>query len=227
MVAAPHKKEREQTRYSIGQVLEKLAGDFPDLTPSKLRFLEEQGLITPERTTSGYRKFTQAHIERLRLILTLQRDYYLPLKKISEVLADAGNSRTLEIPGAGQRSVASILGQRQLLSRTELAHAAGVKPSLVAEAISAGLLPSAEVFPVDLLVSVSAIGQLAERGLTPRHLRALRLAAEKEADSITHAVSARLGKKVGPAHHEEALLLAELFDTVRSGVVRQRLKQQR
>ena len=82
---------------SIGQVLAKVSPDFPDLTPSKLRFLEEQGLITPERTPSGYRKFSVEHVDRLRLILTMQRDHYLPLKVIRAHLEeiDAGNNPAL------------------------------------------------------------------------------------------------------------------------------------
>ena len=79
--------------FTIGQVLNVLSPNFPDLTPSKLRFLEEQGLVTPQRTDSGYRKFTDLDIERIRIVLELQRDQYLPLKVIRAYLAelDEGN----------------------------------------------------------------------------------------------------------------------------------------
>ena len=73
---------------SIGQVLNRLSADFPDLTPSKLRFLEEQGLVQPRRTESGYRKFSEDDIQRLRFILSLQRDHYLPLKVIRGYLEE-------------------------------------------------------------------------------------------------------------------------------------------
>ncbi|MFW8746025.1 MerR family transcriptional regulator, partial [Mesorhizobium japonicum] len=73
---------------SIGQVLQRLSPEFPDLSPSKLRFLEERQLVTPSRTESGYRKFSPADLERLRLVLTMQRDYYLPLKVIRGYLDD-------------------------------------------------------------------------------------------------------------------------------------------
>lgn len=225
-MAAAVGKTKGTVKYSIGQVLQRLAPEFEDLTLSKLRFLEDQGLITPEREGSGgYRKFTQAHIERLRLILTLQRDHYLPLKKISEVLEEVDAGKDPLIPGASQRNFSSILSPRQVLTRDELARAAGVKTTLIAEAISAGLLPSVEVFPADALLQVSALASLAERGLTPRHLRSLRLAAEKEAAVIQQAVTSRIGKKDGPEHYEESLLTADLFDTVRSAVVRQVLRR--
>ncbi|MSZ10561.1 MAG: MerR family DNA-binding transcriptional regulator, partial [Actinobacteria bacterium] len=73
---------RSTKLFNIGQVLNTLSSTFPDLTPSKLRFLEEQGLVSPARTESGYRKFTELHIERIQIILELQRDQYLPLKVI-------------------------------------------------------------------------------------------------------------------------------------------------
>lgn len=78
---------------SIGDVIAELRAEFPDLTPSKLRFLESEGLVTPARLPNGYRKYTDAHIRRLRVVLTLQRDQYLPLRVIMEKLAlyDAGH----------------------------------------------------------------------------------------------------------------------------------------
>ncbi len=74
------RKLSDHKLYTIGQVLTVLKPQFGDLTPSKLRFLEDQGLLTPERTDAGYRKYSENQIERLSIILTLQRDQYLPLK---------------------------------------------------------------------------------------------------------------------------------------------------
>ena len=71
---------------SIGQVLAALKGDFPDISISKIRFLETEGLVTPERAPSGYRRYVESDIERLRYVLTVQRDHYLPLKVIREHL---------------------------------------------------------------------------------------------------------------------------------------------
>ncbi|MEN9970681.1 MAG: hypothetical protein RLZZ229_889, partial [Actinomycetota bacterium] len=85
--------------FTIGQVLNVLSPNFPDLTPSKLRFLEEQGLVTPQRTDSGYRKFTDLDIERIRIVLELQRDQYLPLKVIRAYLAELDEGKQPSLPG--------------------------------------------------------------------------------------------------------------------------------
>lgn len=207
---------------SIGQVLAALQDDFADLTPSKLRFLEEQGLVAPERTKSGYRKFSQAHIERLRLILTLQRDHYLPLKVISEVLEDMDQGLDPIIPGASQRSASSVLVPKRVLSSDELRRATGASSRFLGEAIAAGLLPAAEVFPHDAVAQLTALMRLAERGITPRHLRSLRVAAEKEAEMISHAVATRGVNSRTPLGTEDSLELAGYLDTVRSGVLRRR-----
>lgn len=211
---------------SIGQVLARLQDDFADLTPSKLRFLEEQGLVTPERTKSGYRKFSQEHIERLRLILTLQRDHYLPLKVIAEVLEDLDQGLDPIIPGATPRSASSVLAPKRVLSSDELRRSTGATSRFLGEAIAAGLLPAAEVFPHDAVAQLTALMRLAERGITPRHLRSLRVAAEREAELISHAVSARGVKNGTPSSAEDSLELVGYLDTVRSGVLRRRFTNQ-
>ena len=208
---------------SIGQVLARLQDDFVDLTPSKLRFLEEQGLVSPQRTKSGYRKFSQADIERLRLILTLQRDHYLPLKVIAEVLQEVDEGKDPVIPGAAPRSASSILAPRNVLSSEELRRITGASARFLGEAIAAGLLPATEVFPHDCAAQLTALVKLAENGITPRHLRAQRVAAERDAQLITHAVASRGVKNGSPQVYEEAIELAGYLETVRSGVLRQRL----
>lgn len=211
---------------SIGQVLAALQDDFADLTPSKLRFLEEQGLVTPERTKSGYRKFSQSHIERLRLILTLQRDHYLPLKVIADVLDDMDQGLDPIIPGASPRNASSVLAPKRVLSSEELRRVTGASSRFLGEAIAAGLLPAAEVFPHDAVAQLTALLRLAERGITPRHLRSLRVAAEKEAEMISHAVSTRGVNSRTPLGTEDSLELAGYLDTVRSGVLRRRFSGQ-
>ena len=221
-MAAAQARRTAPSLLSIGQVLARLQDDFSDLTPSKLRFLEEQGLVTPERTKSGYRKFSQEHIERLRLILTLQRDHYLPLKVIAEVLDEMDQGRDPVIPGASERSASSILAPKRVLSSEELRRATGASARFLGEAIAAGLLPAAEVFPHDAVSQLTALLKLAERGITPRHLRALRVAAERDAELIAHAVSTRGVRSGTPLGAEDSLELAGYLDTVRSGVLRRR-----
>lgn len=208
---------------SIGQVLERLQGDFTDLSPSKLRFLEEQGLIAPERTKSGYRKFSQQHVERLRLILTLQREHYLPLRVIAEVLEEIDAGRDPVIPGAAPRSASSILTPRRLLSRDELQRITGASARFIGEAIAAGLLPATEVFPHETVGELTALLRLAEQGITPRHLRAVRVAAEREAELIEQAVEARGSRAGSPQRDEAALEIVALLETVRGGVLRRRI----
>src|SRR5690606_28828286 len=143
-------------------------------------------------------------IERLRLILTLQRDHYLPLKVISEVLEeiDAGNDPI--IPGAAPRSASSVLVPKHVLSGEELRRATGASARFLGESIAAGLLPAAEVFPHDAVAQLTALMKLAERGITPRHLRAVRVAAEREAELVSHAVSTRGVKSGTPAANNDA-----------------------
>lgn len=225
MAARAAAAQQEPVLFSIGQVLERLQGEFGDLTPSKLRFLEEQGLVTPQRTKSGYRKFSQAHIERLRLILTLQREHYLPLKVIAEVLDEIDAGRDPLIPGASNRSASSILAPQRLLSRDELQRLTGAGSRFLGEAIAAGLLPAAEVFPHEAVAELSALLKLAELGLTPRHLRNMRAAAERDADLIMQAVEARGVRGGSPSAVEGALELGELLEIARAGVLRRRLSR--
>ena len=225
MAARAAAAQQEPVLFSIGQVLERLQGEFGDLTPSKLRFLEEQGLVTPQRTKSGYRKFSQAHIERLRLILTLQREHYLPLKVIAEVLDEIDAGRDPLIPGATNRSASSILAPQRLLSRDELQRLTGAGSRFLGEAIATGLLPAAEVFPHEAVAELSALLKLAELGLTPRHLRNMRAAAERDADLIMQAVEARGVRGGSPSAVEGALELGELLEIARAGVLRRRLSR--
>ncbi|WP_427869106.1 MerR family transcriptional regulator [Leucobacter luti] len=222
-MAAEAARQQSPGLLSIGQVLARLQDDFADLTPSKLRFLEEQGLVTPERTKSGYRKFSQAHIERIRLILTLQRDQFLPLRVIAEVLDELDQGNDPIIPGASPRSASSILAPKRVLSSEELRRSTGASARFLGEAIAAGLLPAAEVFPHDCVAQLTALLKLAERGITPRHLRSFRVSAEREAELIAHAVATRGVKDGSPHSTEHSLELVGYLETVRSGVLRRRV----
>lgn len=180
---------------SIGEVLSRLQADFPDLSLSKLRFLESIGLIEPRRTASGYRKFTEADVETLRLILVLQRDHYMPHKAIKEYLdARESGSQLPQLPGeaASNRSVevepSRLAPNRQQarLRPAELAASADIDLKLVASLESFGLIKSSEVgyYNADDVEIAELAGRLAEYGIEPRHLRMFRTAADREISII-------------------------------------------
>lgn len=222
MTLAGAARNHRGERLSIGQVLERLSGDFQDLTLSKLRFLEDRGLVTPERTSKGYRKFSQQHIDRIRLVLTLQRDHYLPLKVIAEYLHDLDEGKSPEIPGV-QPHQASMLRPAVVLNREELLRQTGASLKLFSEAIAAGILPAVEVFPIEALEQLRSLVHLEARGITPRHLRMLRIAVEREAELINQAAALRGRPDSGMKAREEALEMLEHLETVRSGMLRNKL----
>lgn len=180
---------------SIGQVLTKLRPLFPDLTPSKVRFLEEQGLICPQRTESGYRKFSASDVERVRFILSLQRDRYLPLKVIKAYIDDVDAGRTPTLAGlvAPAESVRAG-GVPSFYSRDELIAQTGASAALVGDAVNFGLLPPGPRFSEAEMRIVDALAALARFGLEPRHLRTYRVQVEREAglvESVVGPLSAR------------------------------------
>jgi DNA-binding transcriptional MerR regulator len=200
-----------------------LTPDFPDLAPSKLRFLEEQGLVTPARTASGYRKFCTADVERVRTILTLQRDHYLPLKVIRSYLAEQDAGRTPLLPGVTGPSRPTILSTARRLSRDELLAASGAPATLLQEAIAASLLTPAEVYGDEQLTVLTALVELHRSGIEPRHLRGLRASAERDIGLIETAVTAVARRddasaraRAGEIAHE----LADELERVRSSIVR-------
>lgn len=211
----------------IGQVLNRLNSDFPDLTPSKLRFLEDQGLIEPARTRSGYRKFSQANMERLRLILTLQRDHYLPLKVIAGFLEEVDAGGDPAIPGAASpRTASSILSPQALLTRPELLKQTGASAKLLNDAISAGLIPAADVFTQDALQTLTSLVMLQQRGITPHHLRGMRALIERDVEFVERAVPSAQTRGDGVKQAESLetrLEVAAHLEAIRSSIVRSRL----
>jgi len=188
---------------SIGEVLNALRPDFPDVTLSKIRFLESEGLVEPARTPSGYRKFSHADLARLRYVLAAQRDHYLPLRVIREHLDAIDRGLTPPGPGERPRAVTAVAdtvdaqafrpGPVDLrLTRDELAREAALAPELLEQVEQYGLVrplpgsrPGPEVrYDADALAVARAVAQLADYGLEPRHLRGFRTAADREADLI-------------------------------------------
>jgi DNA-binding transcriptional MerR regulator len=173
---------------TIGQVLQQLRIQFPDLTSSKIRFLGDSNLVSPERLASGYRSYRHTDVERLRVILGLQRDYFLPLKQIELVLADIDAGKPPTLPGGSTVSVDSILSLEVRFTRSEMLKSAEATKALLDDAISMGVIPAAEIYTDDSLKTLKALVELQKAGIEPRHLRGLRLQAEKDADIVHSAV---------------------------------------
>lgn len=200
---------------SIGQVLARLTPDFPEVTASKLRFLEGRGIVTPSRTESGYRKFSAADVDRLRTALTLQRDHYLPLDVIREQLDDAADPRTVVAPP-------SIAPQARRYRRDELLSASGAAPQLLNDAISTGLVAAAETYTDQSVALLRSLVALDRHGIEPRHLRSLRQGAEREVALIESALATLLRRTDAASRGRAGELAPELaarIDEVRSLLV--------
>lgn len=193
-------------RLNIGRVLEELRRDFPGVTIPKIRFLEDKGLIRPERTPAGYRKFSTEDLDRLRYILRMQRDHYLPLKVIGQHLdaIDRGlepppidsvvpTVPTVALSADGLPSPASFARSSDLrLSKRELAKVAEISDELLEELEQYGLVsPRAGTghYDSDALVVARTAKDLSEYGIEPRHLRAFKTAADREVGLVQQVVA--------------------------------------
>ncbi|HEX5856849.1 MAG TPA: MerR family transcriptional regulator [Microbacterium sp.] len=209
---------------SIGQVLARLTPEFPQLTTSKLRFLEVQGIITPSRTESGYRKFSLGDLDRLRLALTLQRDHYLPLSVIRDYLADVDAGREPATPTS--LTPPSIVPAARRYRREDLLAASGAAPQLLNDAISTGVLTAADSYDEQAVSLVRALVALDRHGIEPRHLRGMRQSAEREVALIESALSALLRRTDAGSRAKASELAPELahrLDDVRAIFVKNAL----
>ncbi|MFI5910528.1 MerR family transcriptional regulator [Dactylosporangium sp. NPDC051541] len=210
---------------SIGEVLASLRGDFPDITISKLRFLETEGLVEPRRTPAGYRKYTWTDVSRLRYVLTAQRDQYLPLRVIREHLA------TMREPLADvSASVPVESVETTRLTRDELLTKSGLTEALLKGLEDHGLLktrPGAG-YDADALEVATAAARLAEYGVEPRHLRAYRAAADREIGLFSQLVTP-LTRQSGPNGRAKAAdtvhELSDLTQRVHAALVRAGLRE--
>jgi DNA-binding transcriptional MerR regulator len=199
---------------SIGAVLDLLRPDFPDVTISKIRFLEAEGLVTPQRAASGYRRFTAYDCARLRFILTAQRDQYLPLKVIKAQLdaqpdgelplagSPYGVPRLVSVggpedgaPGQSDADPAAVAPTRVRLSREDLLERSGVDAELLTALLKAGVITTGPggFFDEHAVVILQCARGLGEYGIEPRHLRAFRSAADRQSDLIAQ-IAGPLGK---------------------------------
>ncbi|BBX43728.1 MerR family transcriptional regulator [Mycobacterium simiae] len=186
---------------SIGAVLDLLRPDFPDVTISKIRFLEAEGLVTPQRAASGYRRFTAYDCARLRFILTAQRDHYLPLKVIRAQLdaqpdgelppfgSPYGVPRLVSVTDgdtAPTPDAAAVAPTRVRLSREEVLERSGVDEDLLTALLKAGVISRGPggFFDEHTVVILQCARALSDYGVEPRHLRAFRSAADRQSDLI-------------------------------------------
>lgn len=205
-------------RVSIGAVLSELRGEFEDLSHSKLRFLEDQGLITPQRTNSRYRLYSREDIDRVRLILTLQRDRFMPLKEIAKHL-DAID-RGLEPPAGPTEVAVAVASARHegpspasltprpptRMNAAEFMASAGIGTALVQALENFGLVrPVNGYYGADDLEIATVARDLAGYGIEPRHLRPFRTAADREVSLVEQVtLPLRHSRQEGsPARAEE------------------------
>jgi DNA-binding transcriptional MerR regulator len=216
------------TTHTIGEVLNRLKDEFDDITISKIRFLEAEGLISPDRTESGYRKFTGPDVDRLRYVLRAQRDRYLPLKVIKEELAriDAGLPPTValdpaeeatgpELPGdpatapvAGSPTLLEVPATDVHLSLRELADATGLTERQVRELRDHGLLADRSTYDGNDLLVGKLAASLLSSGLEARHLRMYRQFADREA-ALAEQMTAGLLRQRNPDSRRQATAQAE------------------
>ena len=216
---------------SIGQVLDLLKGEFADISISKIRFLESQGLIDPERNQSGYRKFTEADVSRLRWILEQQRDHFLPLKVIKERIDQEefdgsdgygghdgdGDQFASGAPGAKQPNPLDTGAVSVSLTMDELAAASGLSQANIMELQKFGLIEPlgdgalAHYGAEAVIVAKVAAGFLAH-GLEPRHLRAYKSAAEREAGLLEQRIMPLVMQRTAQSRKQSLDVLSELIN---------------
>jgi DNA-binding transcriptional MerR regulator len=204
-----------------------LSPEFPDLSPSKLRFLEERQLISPARTESGYRKFSVTDLDRLRFVLAMQRDYYLPLKVIRGYLDELDAGRQPQLPG-GAVHAPSMLSSEKRYSRDQLIREAGSTVMLFNDAITASLIVPAEFFGDDVLAVMRSLVELQRSGIEPRHLRGFRASAERELGLIESALIPVARRKDASSRAKAAELAREIagqLEIVRGSIIRSALSK--
>jgi DNA-binding transcriptional MerR regulator len=225
---------------SIGEVLDQLRGEFPDITISKLRFLEAEGLVEPQRTPAGYRKYSWPDVARLRVVLAAQRDHYLPLRVIREQLAalDRGEPTAAvvrAVPGGAETgpesaartgTVTGLAGRRVVLreveeepaaqtplrlTREELLERAGLTDEMLTALEKQGLVAGhGGSYDEDALVVAHTVTQLAGYGIEPRHLRGYQASADREIGLLTQLVAPMARQNSPAARARAAQVVAEV-----------------
>jgi DNA-binding transcriptional MerR regulator len=208
--------------FNIGEVLAQLTEDFPSVTASKIRFYEEKGLISPQRTPAGYRQFGEADVERLRFVLALQRDHYLPLKVIRDYLdaIDRGEGPENLPPGVSiaprmvsDELAAELKNRSRKLTAEQLRAESGASAELLESLLSYGLIGSADGHFDDHALRVAkACCALSAHGLEPRHLRPFQAAAEREFGLVERVVAPLASRRDAASQARAAETAREISD---------------
>jgi DNA-binding transcriptional MerR regulator len=213
-VAPAHLADR-QTQ-SIGEVINGLRPEFPDLTVSKVRFLEAQGLISPNRSPSGYRMFSDDDVDRLRYVLSEQRDHFLPLKVIKSKLTSWDRGEEMDTPRDSGPAPEAYFGTAGVsMAVDELGRSSGLSRDQIDELITQRVLEpldlpdGRQVFRDEDLAIARSAYRLFSRGFEGRHIRSLRLAADREVDLLSQLVTPLLGHRNPKNRRRAAEVLAD------------------
>ena len=212
--------------FSIGRLVEALKDEFPDVTISKIRFLETKGLVTPERSTSGYRRYSERDLNQLRWVLKMQRDHFLPLTVIRERLGTASkesDSAVLQLP---QIDPATPPDETLEFTKEELIKRTGISDSTFSDLEQYGLLPkknhaAGQTYNADDLFVTQIILRFLRFGIEPRHLRQLKRAADAEAALIDQRLTGLDGSEAGQAVTE----IAKIGNDLRSLLLRRSIHE--
>lgn len=207
----------ESDLMSIGEVINLLRDDFPDVSVSKIRFLESQGLIDPDRSGSGYRQFDSTDVARLRFILQQQRDHFLPLKVIKSKLTLW--ERGEDASGTGEAAQSRLEDTGEPLDRAELLKRSKLSEGDLSELIDIGLIRpirDSVVFPPEAGIVAMEAKRLMDQGLEARHLRTVKLSSEREADLLKQLVAPLLKAKNPEAKTRAKDLLESGSDSVQA-----------
>lgn len=231
---APAQISRRQTR-SIGEVINGLRAEFPDLSVSKVRFLEAKGLINPSRSPSGYRMFSDDDIDRLRYVLSEQRDHFTPLKVIKSKLTSWDRGEEMDTPrDSGPAPEAYFGGPGVSMPIDELGRASGLNREQIDELIAQKVLTPLElpdgrrVFRDEDLAIARSAYRLYARGFEGRHIRSLRLAADREVDLLAQLVTPLLRHRNPKNRRRAAEVLADgasAGSQLQENLVRARLRR--
>ncbi len=210
-----------QKAVTIGAVCKALRQEFPDISISKIRYLEDQKLLAPRRTQGGYRLYTQSDIQRLRTILRLQRDEFLPLRVIRQELAAGRAEREVAAPGDGRslrRAMVTARDPGALYSLEDVVEETGADATLVRELVEFGVIKGemrggARYFDETEREIVRAVSELARYGVGGRNLRVFRSSADREAQLLQSILAPALRSR-NPERRREAIEALENLASV-------------